>query len=94
MAQRDGAASEVSSKKYREPETQSAEYSVLLAPSCRGGVMQLGETQSAGTNPRRPVLWALRPADPPGLGLSSPQPDPNRLANRVRFLAPRSWACG
>jgi len=29
-----------------------------------------------------------------GLGLCSPQPGTNRLANWVRFLAPRSWACG
>ena len=44
-----------------------------------------------GTNPRRTV-FTLRPLPceraPPGLGLSCPQPDANRPADWVRFLAP------
>ena len=64
---------------------------MLLAPS-RGGAPQLGETQSADQPSVGDPRYGPATAHPPGLGLSSPQPDAERLANWVRFLAPRSWA--
>ena len=78
-------------------ETQSADQpseSILVsfAPS-RGCVLLLGETRSAVLSLGDPC-YGPATAHPPGLGLSCPQPDANHLANWVRFLAPRSWACG
>ena len=53
----------------------------LRGPTARGKISAAGETPEPTLGGRRPVLYGPATAHPPGLGLSSPQPDPNRLAN-------------
>ena len=53
-----------------------------------GGPTQLIDRVSKG---RPSDGWFPANAHPPGLGLSSPQPDADHLARWVRFLAPRPW---
>ena len=53
----------------------------------RGRSAARRETRSAKPTLGEPC-YGPATAHPPGLGLSCPQPDPNRLANWVHFLAP------